>query len=278
MSQPHGFLFHFYFTGLFVAGAEAGEAEKLVPIPAEEKKQGGEEFTVELERKDLVANLDDHGLTLDDFRNFGVRPEPTSDEESTVDEEEFVFLDKEREVLEFVSIYMIPLIVSNEDRKRAERNQKHIKLMEWATVSDVSFAILVMDNYYHKWRQMAQYELDHNKKAKMPSSEIRSLLGVRFSSGNCLSSHMAQERLLEISKRVMDIKLHDALDVDEYWDKYKSAYPNRKNNNSPCEKSTPPTSDDEDSESADEEIDPLQKALNDEMLASLGITQSIYAV
>ena len=41
---------------------------------------------------------------------------------------------------------------------------------------------------------------------------------------------------------------------------------------------TPPTSDDEDSESADEEIDRLQKALNDEMLASLGITQSIYAV
>ena len=73
-------------------------------------------------------------------------------------------------------------------------------LFEWATVSDIAFAILIFDNYFVKWWSLEQYSFDTGK--EMLEKHKRLLKG-RIGGGNGLSGSDGLKRYQEILWRVV---------------------------------------------------------------------------
>ena len=80
-------------------------------------------------------------------------------------------------------------------------NDEKPKLFTWATVSDITFAILVCKNYYYKWITLEQYVMD-NKGAEHPH---KGKIKGKYSKGNMLSGPEGQARYAEIRKRLVQI-------------------------------------------------------------------------
>ena len=73
-------------------------------------------------------------------------------------------------------------------------------LFDWATVSDVAFAILIFENYFEKWWTLEQYSLDTGK--EMLEKHKRLLKG-KHGGGNGLSGSHGLKRYQEILWRVV---------------------------------------------------------------------------
>ena len=109
----------------------------------------------------------------------------------------------ERNVVLWICSHLLPDIVTSEKRKRMMNapNDKKPKLFTWATVSDITFAILVCENYYYKWITLEQYTIDHKEEEHPHKGKIKG----KYSKGNMLSGPEGQARYAEIRKRLVQI-------------------------------------------------------------------------
>ena len=121
-----------------------------------------------------------------------------------ISEIEYV-LDKkiEEDVLLFICCQLLPCVVHpskmNQIKNTAFKDLPD--LFDWATVSDVAFAILIFDNYFEKWYALEQYSLDFGGKEML--EKHKRLLKGKHGRGNGLSGTDGLKRYQEILWRVV---------------------------------------------------------------------------
>ena len=155
-----------------------------------------------------------------DFDDFGLRTNQTTRNGETGVVWTMKFEEAKKLVL-WSCARILHCVVNRDDWAKAS-NKRSDDLFSVATMSDIGFVLLVMQNNYEKWSKRADFE---SRNVHMSKEEKKSQKG-KFSSGNGLSSSEGQARSKEVNIHVMFImnELRREKKVGEFTSQFWLAY------------------------------------------------------
>lgn len=146
----------------------------------------------------MIGDLE---FTGSDFATFG-KDDPNGT--STTEKEEQIVK------LAWLCSVLLSTVIYNGIFERQVKKTTKAHVLEWAHVDDLCFLVLIYENFYDKYKRVAEYRLEGKKEAYLSKEEKQQLHELcKFHEGNGISGNQGQQRMNDIKRHIVLELLND---------------------------------------------------------------------